>query len=109
MITECCKTSRMFTIYSTRHRRYLRPRARKCSFLVDESAMHRLYGQAVHLMLYRAEHGAFPPKVIGGSRVSGIDPFTRADLIYKPTAKGFTIYSVGRDLIDNGGDGTNAY
>ncbi len=36
------------------------------------------------------------------------DPFTGKPLIFKPLAKGFTVYSVGEDLHDDGGAKTNS-
>lgn len=56
---------------------------------------------------YRARHGQYP-ETMAQVRSVGIDdipmdPFSDKDFIYKRTAKGFTVYSVGPDFKDDGG------
>lgn len=59
------------------------------------------------LRAYKARFGKYP-RTLRDLR-SGIgwelpaDPFTSKDLVYKPVGGGFILYSVGYDLVDNGG------
>jgi hypothetical protein len=56
---------------------------------------------------YKARHGQYP-ETMAQVRSVGIadipmDPFSDKDFVYKRTAKGFTVYSVGTDFTDDGG------
>ncbi len=56
---------------------------------------------------YKARHGQYPETMeqvrsVGVAEIP-MDPFTGKDFSYKRTAKGFTVYSVGPDFIDDGG------
>lgn len=57
---------------------------------------------------YRSKHGAYPkdlaalaPEVL---KEVPIDPFSEAPLVYRLTDKGYTLYSVGRNGVDDGGE-----
>jgi len=59
------------------------------------------------LKLYKHQHGAYPedlsalaPEIL---KAVPVDPFTGKPLIYRRVGNGFIIYSVGKDLTDNGG------
>lgn len=73
----------------------------------DVEARHHLAVLAVALALCRAETGKLPehladlsPKYLPAVPV---DPFGGGDLIYRRTAEGFIVYSVGSNLRDDGG------
>ena len=62
---------------------------------------------AVALRLYRLKHGAYPdklaslvPEVLGKLPT---DPFSGKDYLYRRDGKGFVVYSIGDDGIDDGG------
>ncbi len=56
---------------------------------------------------YKASHGQYPDTMAqvrsAGVADIPIDPFTGKDFVYKRTAKGFTVYSMGEDFKDDGG------
>jgi hypothetical protein len=54
-------------------------------------------------MRYNQEHGALPPDLEALKLTNPDDPFTGKPLIYRTTDRGFTIYSVGVNLVDDGG------
>jgi hypothetical protein len=81
--------------------------SQECNNFGEEMACQNMFGQSIHLLLYRAQHGAFPAKMIAGHGFDTIDPFNGRALIYKPSGKGFKLYSVYKDLVDSGGDGLN--
>lgn len=57
---------------------------------------------------FKQEHGAFPSDLQALKLANADDPFTGKPLIYRPIDRGFTIYSVGVNLVDDGGTkGTN--
>ncbi len=59
------------------------------------------------LEAYRGRFASYPPSLDDVRAKLGWklpdDPFSGKDLIYKPENDGFTIYSIGPDLIDSGG------
>lgn len=63
----------------------------------------RLLSAATRILIYRAEHGAFPNRI---DEVKGMaaDPYAIRPLRYRRTEKGFVVYSVGFDRTDGGGD-----
>lgn len=52
---------------------------------------------------FKQEHGAFPSDLQALKLANADDPFTGKPLIYRPTDRGFTIYSVGMNVVDDGG------
>jgi len=75
--------------------------------LARTEAQQQLLLLGVALESYANEHGTYPPTLndVQG-RANGasiIDPFTGAPFHYAPTGNGFELYSVGRNLDDDGG------
>jgi hypothetical protein len=55
------------------------------------------------IMRHHEQTGQFPPQIpISGDEFE--DPFTDERFIYRPTAEGFLLYSVGPDQVDNDGE-----
>jgi hypothetical protein len=52
---------------------------------------------------FKQEHGAFPSALQALKLANADDPFTGKPLIYRPIDCGFTIYSVGMNVVDDGG------
>jgi hypothetical protein len=52
---------------------------------------------------FKQEHGAFPSDLQALKLANADDPFTGKPLIYRPIDRGFTIYSVGMNVVDDGG------
>jgi hypothetical protein len=52
---------------------------------------------------FKREHGTFPSDLRALNVANADDPFTGKPLIYRTTDHGFTIYSVGVNLVDDGG------
>lgn len=71
---------------------------------------HRSVRIAMLVETYRQTHGAFPPQLSAldpeAVRKIGLDPFATDLLHYSVTDGGFLLYSVGDNLVDNGGDRT---
>jgi hypothetical protein len=62
----------------------------------------------IALIRYKQENGAYPNNLQellnkGLIKEIPLDPYSDKPLVYKKTEKGFTLYSVGPDFIDNGG------
>jgi hypothetical protein len=62
----------------------------------------------IAIIRYKQENGGYPDNLEGLLNKSLIkeiplDPYSDKPLVYKKTEKGFTLYSVGPDFIDNGG------
>jgi hypothetical protein len=73
-----------------------------------ESIAHlRLATTALALEQFRIQNGHLPEKFeeLNPTFIAEVpeDPFTGSQLLYRLLPKGYIIYSVGRDLIDNGG------
>jgi hypothetical protein len=70
-------------------------------------AQHRLAQVGLALHRYRAKHGRIPEKLddLTTEFLSVVprDPFDNQPLRYKLTDSGCVVYSIGRDLIDDGG------
>jgi len=56
----------------------------------------------IDVLLYKLDHGRFP-KTLADAGVKAIDPFDGKPLKYRLTEKGFRIYGVGFDKVDDGG------
>jgi hypothetical protein len=52
---------------------------------------------------FKQEQGAFASDLQALKLANADDPFTGKPLIYRPTDRGFTIYSVGMNMVDDGG------
>jgi len=52
---------------------------------------------------FKQEHGAYPADLQALKLANADDPFTGKPLIYRTTDRGFTLYSVGVNLVDDGG------
>jgi hypothetical protein len=52
---------------------------------------------------FKQEHGAYPSDLQALKLANADDPFTGKPLIYCPIDRGFTIYSVGMNVVDDGG------
>jgi hypothetical protein len=72
-------------------------------------AQRRLTRCAIQLRRHKLVHGVYPPKLdvlifdaIHAAKAT-VDPFTGTDLIYRPAGDGFVLYSVGKNLEDDGG------
>ena len=64
---------------------------------------------AVMIRLYRMEHGKYPDRLLDLPNKMTIDEYSGRPLIYAKRGGGFVIYSVGMNLIDDGGvKGKNA-
>jgi hypothetical protein len=68
------------------------------------TARIRLLGVAAAVRAYRLKHGRYPATLAeAGVADLNKDPFTGAEFIYRPSAQGFLVYSVGEDGRDDGG------
>ena len=86
----------------------LTPSLIRCCEMQDRGRIqHDIETIAVALACYHAEHGRRPDKLedLTPKLVKTIppDPFTAGPLTYKPRPDGYLLYSVGMDLIDDGG------
>ena len=84
--------------------------------LEDRSVMHfRLVKVAVALAAFKAGTGAYPEKLIelGGEYFKAVpeDMFAQGPLTYRRTDKGYLLYSIGENAVDDGGveDEENGY
>ena len=67
---------------------------------------------ALALAAYRADHGKYPERLADlrpKYRAETRDPFSDGDLIYRPAADGFLLYSVGPNGKDDGGRNRSDY
>jgi len=71
--------------------------------LVSMRAQARITRAGLAVLRYRQEKGAYPATPAVTSQENLIDPFSGKALIYHLDPTGFTIYSVGRNMIDDGG------
>lgn len=80
--------------------------------VVRLETMLRCVRLAMLVELYRQEHGVLPETLdaLDGDAVAAIggDPFKGTPLGYRVVEGGFTLYSVGEDLVDDGGNGRGA-
>lgn len=70
--------------------------------LGESEARRNVLLAAVDMFDARIRTGTFPAKIAGNSGI-WIDPLTEKPLIYKASKDGFLIYSVGKDMRDDGG------
>jgi len=74
-------------------------------------ATTRLLQTDLAIRLYREDHGRLPARLLEliPSYLSGLplDPYSGESLIYRTNGDEFTLYSVGKDRIDDGGKLTN--
>ncbi|MCY3021579.1 MAG: hypothetical protein NTW87_21400, partial [Planctomycetota bacterium] len=70
-------------------------------------ARHRLAEAALATAAYRAKTGQFPAKLEGlvpdYLAEVPLDPYDEQPLRFRPTASAVTVYSIGEDLVDDGG------
>ena len=69
--------------------------------LVALTARARVTRAGLAVLKQRAEQDAWPDALTAADYVT--DPFTGKPLIYRPSATGFVVYSVGEDLVDDQG------
>jgi hypothetical protein len=77
-------------------------------------AMARVTRIGLRLKAHRAKHGSYPATlaVLDLADIPAerrIDPFTGRALIYRTKGRGFILYSLGPDAIDNGGKERQGY
>jgi len=63
----------------------------------------RLTRAGLAALSYRQNNGPYPSDLSALGTEEFIDPFTQKPLVYQTTPTGFVIYSVGLNLIDDGG------
>jgi hypothetical protein len=76
------------------------------------AAETKLADVALTLAAYRADHGKYPDRLTDLKpkyRAETKDPFSDGDLLYRPAADGFLLYSVGPNGKDDGGRNRNDY
>ncbi len=57
----------------------------------------------LEILQYRQKKGSYPQTLAELGMGEWIDPMSQKELIYKPRANGFLLYSVGQNLVDDGG------
>ncbi|MCW3100597.1 MAG: hypothetical protein JWL77_6215 [Chthonomonadaceae bacterium] len=72
--------------------------------VVRNEAQRRLRRTLFALLAYRQREGHFPPTLSLLSPTAPSDPYIHQPLHYRRTEKGFLLYSVGSNLIDDGGN-----
>jgi hypothetical protein len=70
---------------------------------IGQEAYRRVMRMSIRMLQAKIQSGVYPSSLGSFYGQDAIDPFTGAGLVYKPTAKGFLLYSVGPDRTDNGG------
>jgi len=75
---------------------------RVCNGVLKTDANRRCIRALAVAMEFRAKHGR-PPKSLAEIGLHEIDPFDHQPLRYKATATSICVYSVGEDLVDDGG------
>ena len=58
---------------------------------------------ALRLLVYREDNGEFPETLEELNEDIPLDPFTGKSFLYRRGGEGFVIYSVGENLVDDGG------
>jgi len=77
-------------------------RALICDNWADQLAQRRLLLAGAQIAQWKLDHGSWP-KTLPISGVNSLDPFTGKPLKFKLKGNAFVVYSVGRDLKDDGG------
>ncbi|MDZ7615658.1 MAG: hypothetical protein U1E05_01560 [Patescibacteria group bacterium] len=70
---------------------------------VATTAESRVTRAGLAVLRHRVEHGVYPATLAELSIQSLIDPFSQRTLIYRPGPHGFTLYSIGKNMTDDGG------
>ncbi len=71
--------------------------------VVQIDAMRRMRVLKIELLKYRAAHGAFPKDLSAFNAKTATDPFAGKPFIYRVEGKGYILYSVGENGVDDGG------
>ena len=71
------------------------------NYMTDMFAEVNVTRAGLAVLDYQQQHGTYPTDLASLGRVGLLDPFTGAPLRYGADDKGFTIYSVGSNLIDD--------
>lgn len=71
--------------------------------LIQLDALRRIRLCTLLLIEYRQRTGRFPSTLADMGRPPVLDPFTQQPLRYRRTSKGFVLYSVGKNRVDDGG------
>lgn len=66
-------------------------------------AQARITRAGLAAIRFKQAHGAYPTDLQALALANADDPFTGKPLFYRPADSGFTIYSVGVNLVDDGG------
>jgi len=72
--------------------------------VVRNEAQRHLRRTLIALLAYRQHEGHLPATLADLSPPAPSDPYIRQPLHYRRTEKGFVLYSVGTNLIDDGGN-----
>ncbi|MFC1497911.1 hypothetical protein ACFLS1_05495 [Verrucomicrobiota bacterium] len=67
-------------------------------------AQSRITRAGLAALMYRHKHDAYPADLSVLNIQDLTDPFSQNRLIYGVTPSGFTVYSIGEDLVDDGGN-----
>jgi hypothetical protein len=70
---------------------------------VSMVAQSRVIRLGLDVLRYREQQGHYPPDLAAIKRDGLVDPFSGKALIYHADPDGFTVYSVGVNLVDDGG------
>ncbi len=70
---------------------------------LETAARMRITQSGLALVEHKQVHGAFPPTLDALGLQGLVDPFIDQPLRYRADGDGFVVYSVGKDLKDNGG------
>jgi hypothetical protein len=70
---------------------------------VAATAESRVTQAGLAVLRHHEEHGVYPETLAEVDMQSLIDPFSQRPLIYRPSPRGFTLYSIGENMTDDGG------
>ena len=71
--------------------------------LVTLQTLRRMRTLKIELLKYRLAHNAFPDTLQSFDTTTTTDPFNSKSLRYRREGKGFRLWSIGENLIDDGG------
>jgi hypothetical protein len=76
-----------------------------CARMEELRAEKELTQLGFAVLRYRAQHGRLPEtlEVAVGPGYGAVDPCSGKPYVYRPSASGFLLYSVGKDMKDDGG------